>query len=211
MPSETLRRLLAEGQEHGFIGPADLDAHVAHAEGFGLAVERTGLVPDRAVDLGSGGGLPALVLAERWPASEWLLVEAHGRRAHHLERAIGELGWQDRVVVGHGRAETFAHDPQHRASADVVTARGFGPPPVTAECGAGFLAVGGRLVVSEPPGSNDEGSRWPAEGPAVLGLEVSLPVEEVGGIGHYRVLRQATSCPDTFPRRVGVPAKRPLF
>ena len=106
-----------------------------------------------------------------------------------------------------GRAEELARRADLRGRFDLVVARGFGPPAVTAECGAGFLVVGGRLVVSEPPGGRPD--RWPAEGLAPLGLEPGRRSRRAGA--SYQVLRQATACPDRYPRRVGIPAKRPLF
>jgi 16S rRNA (guanine527-N7)-methyltransferase len=89
-----------------------------------------------------------------------------------------------------------------------VTARGFGPPPVTAECAAPFLRLGGHLVVSEPRDGEAAEDRWP-EGPlAGLGLTAA---GEWRDPFHYRRFRQATPCPATYPRRTGQPAKRPLF
>jgi 16S rRNA (guanine527-N7)-methyltransferase len=107
----------------------------------------------------------------------------------------------DRTTVVQGRAEEHGRDPGLRGSFDLVTARSFGPPASTAECAAPFLAVGGRLLVSEPPMGPP---RWPVE-VAQLGLRVG---ERVGGI---QVLEQVALCPDRFPRRTGVPLKRPLF
>ncbi len=98
----------------------------------------------------------------------------------------------------------MAHDPSLRGQFDLVVARSFGKPAVTAECAAGFLHVGGFLVVSEPPDVTDE-TRWEPEGLAELGLEDSG--QQVG----CQVMRAVSLCPERFPRRVGIPAKRPLF
>jgi 16S rRNA (guanine527-N7)-methyltransferase len=105
-----------------------------------------------------------------------------------------------------------------RGEFDAVVARSFGPPAVTAECAAPFLVVGGRLVVSEPPGDDrdDEGigasaptpPRWPAKGLARVGLVGEAAWTEPF---HYRSFVLERPCPDEFPRRDGVPAKRPLF
>jgi len=65
--------------------------------------------------------------------------------------------------------------------------------------------VGGRLVVSEPPGADE---RWSADGLATLGL---VPGERWQEPFHYRSFRLTKPCPDDYPRRVGVPGKRPLF
>ena len=98
-----------------------------------------------------------------------------------------------------------------RGGFDGALARSFGRPAVVAECAAPLLRVGGWLVVSEPPRTDaetDPGSRWPATELLQFGLE---PAELIHEDFEYRTLRQASPCPDRFPRRNGVPAKRPLF
>lgn len=161
----------------------------------------------RIVDLGSGGGVPGLVLAEELPSSRWVLIDSNQRRTAFLRSAVAALDLGERVTVWEGRAEDAGRDPSLRAGHDLVVARGFGPPAVTAECAAPLLRVGGCLVVSEPPGS--DGSRWPADGVSALGLQL-LGVA-VRGEGGYAVLQLRTLCGERFSRRSGVPAKRPLF
>ena len=156
-----------------------------------------------ALDLGSGGGLPGLVLAAHWPASRWTLLDASERRTVFLEQAAMELDLQRRVTVVRARAEEAARQPSLRGRFDLVVARSFGPPAVTAECGAGFLQVNGLLVVSEPP--DDRAARWPATELQGLGLQ------DRGRQGSMRVLQQVELAPDVVPRRVGVPAKRPRW
>lgn len=192
--------VLEDARNLGLVGPGPLLPHLDHALGFGPAA-------GACLDLGSGAGLPGLPLAVAWPDSRWTLVDAGVRRAEFLERAVRALGVEERVTVVEGRAEVLARRDGLRGCFDLVVARGFGPPAVTAECGAGFLAVGGRMVVSEPPGGRP--ARWPADGLAVLGLEVG-ETREVSG-ATYQVLRRRGACPDRYPRRVGIPAKRPLF
>jgi 16S rRNA (guanine527-N7)-methyltransferase len=117
----------------------------------------------------------------------------------------------------------------YRGTFDGVVVRSFGPPAVVAECAAPFLRVGGWLIVSEPPTDDDaavldtdsadqqvelrrataeESGRWPADKLAPLGLE---PLESVRTEFGYQILRQVLLCPDRFPRRNGVPSKKPLF
>jgi 16S rRNA (guanine527-N7)-methyltransferase len=169
------------------------------------------------MDLGSGGGLPGLVLAQYWPESAAVLLDASERRTTFLSEAVHELGWDGRVEVVRARAEDAGRNPNLRAGIDVVWARSFGSPPVTAECAAPFLQVGGLLVVSEPP-TRDLGPgpgtvdptrvRWLAPGLAVLGMVPVLTVRESFG---YQVVEQVELCPERFPRRSGVAAKRPLY
>jgi 16S rRNA (guanine527-N7)-methyltransferase len=130
------------------------------------------------------------------------------RRAAFLTEAVAVLGLERRVRVLAERAEVVGRDPAWRGGARVVVARGFGPPAVTAECGAPLLATGGRLVVSEPPDA--DATRWPAPALEALGLAPERAVRIEGGAA-YQVLRQASWCPERFPRRVGIPTKRPLW
>jgi 16S rRNA (guanine527-N7)-methyltransferase len=132
-----------------------------------------------------------------------VLLDANARRGAFLEQVAGEVGVGDRVVVLVDRAERAARLERCRSAFDLVTARSFGPPAVTAECATGFLRVGGKLLVSEPP--EDGGRRWVPEGLAELGLS------DRGRSGSIRVLEQVSLTPERFPRRVGVPAKRPLW
>jgi 16S rRNA (guanine527-N7)-methyltransferase len=161
---------------------------------------------DVVIDLGSGGGLPGLVLATATSAT-LVLVEGSARRAAWLKEAVGALGLSERVEVLPFRAEVVGRDPDRRGRATVVVARAFAPPAVTAECAAPLLRVGGHLVVSEPPDVDER--RWPGEGLARVGLTWSASVAEDGG--HFAVLRQQWACPVAYPRRVGVPERRPLF
>jgi len=216
---------LERSRELGFLGPGPVGPHIEHARRFATALG--GFRPARALDLGSGGGLPGLVLVSAWPTTDWWLLDANHRRTEFLQEAVDALGLADRVTVLRGRAEELAHDPELRGAFDLVVARSFGKPAVTAECAAGFLTVGGSLVVSEPPAvpapavspaagrssptdglydaDTTEGSRWDAEGLAQLGLE------NVGQQVGCQVLRATELCPDRYPRRVGIPGKRPLF
>lgn len=200
-PSPALLGVLDRARRLGVLGPGPVRDHITHADRF--VTELDDLSPGALViDLGSGAGIPGLVVAEARPDLRVLLLDSLERRTALLDEAVGDLGWGHRVTVLLGRAEDVGRRPEWRGGADAVTARSFGPPATTAECAAPFLRLGGRLVVSEPPEGPD---RWPADGLATLGM-----VAADAGVG-VRVLRQSAPCPDRFPRRVGLPAKRPLF
>ena len=204
--ASSLLEVLETARERGLLGPGPVAAHVGHARGFAEAAGRApgGL----ALDLGSGGVVPGLVLAMTWPESRWVLLDGRARSAEFLTEAVGRLGLTPRVEVRERRAEEAARDPGLRGAAELVVARGVAGPGVTAECAAGFLAVAGQLVVSEPPGST--GERWPAEALALVGFAPAQVRETAGGY-RFAVLRQERPCPPRYPRRVGIPAKRPLF
>jgi len=192
----------------GFLGPGPVDAHIEHARGFGLTAEAAlGRAPQRALDLGPGGGIPGLVLADRWPETSVILVESSRRRSEHLRRAVDELGWTGRVKVLHERAELVARDPDYREGVELVTARSFAEPAATAEIAAGLVSVGGFAAVSEPP--DERTDRWPPAELEALGFDPPQFVEQV--VGHFVVVAKRNPAPHDVPRGVGRPGKRPRW
>ena len=196
--------------ERGFLGGMPVAEQIDHSLGFVVAIERIlGRAPDQVADLGTGGGVPGLVLHSCWPQACLCLMDGNQRRTEFLSAEVE--GWSGirSVEVVRGRAEELAHEDRYRFRFDVVVARSFGPPAVTVECGAPLLGSGGMIVVSEPPGDFDE-ARWPLDGLAVLGMELG-PRERFDERFGYQVLVQSEPSPERYPRRTGIPTKRPLF
>lgn len=154
---------LAAIQVRGAIGEASLAGAVAHADQFVAALP---LTARSLADLGSGGGLPGLVIAVRRPDLAITLVERRASRADLLLRAVRALSLTGQVtvladdvrVLGTRAPRTF----------DAVTARSFAAPPITARWAGVLLRSGGVLVVSEPP--DDDPLRWPSATLAAAGL-----------------------------------------
>jgi len=144
---------LAVIQARGAIGERSLPAAVAHADRF------VDLIPPGArslVDLGSGGGLPALVIAWRRPQLKVTMVERRATRADLLRRAVSALGLGDRVEVRAIDAQRLCEEAPH--DFEVVTARSFADPGTTVEMIDELLASGGMALVSEPP--TDRSDAW---------------------------------------------------
>ncbi len=206
-----LMEILTASQAAGHLGPASVDAQITHTLGFSKVLAGAG--PERAADLGSGGGVPGLVLAAlAWPAARWTLIEARARRAAFLQTAVHQLGLHERVTVLQERAEVLGREAQHRGSYDVVTARSFGSPARVAECGAPLLRVGGTLIVSEPPEEDAvtaiSGHRWPAGALASVGLG---PPTFASGPPRLAMMRQVSPTAARYPRRAARLAKAPCF
>lgn len=201
--ADQLDAVLEEARGLGFLGPGPAVDHRRHAEGFLSLLEDQDLAA--AVDLGSGGGVPGLVLASALPHTTWVLVDAMRKRTAFLTDAVARLGLTGRVTVRTERAELTGREPGLRGVHGAVVARGFAPPAVTAELAAPLLHIGGVLIVSEPPGGAD---RWPAAPLAEVGLAVDA---RTPGPPALVQLRQVAPVPDRYPRRVGVPSKRPLW
>ena len=207
-PPGSLREILERARAAGFLGPGPVEAHIAHSEGFAEAAEAArGREPASFADLGSGGGVPGLAMSVRWTAAQGVLVESGRRRSAGLRDAIASLGLERRAEVLEERAELVAQREGYRERFEVVTARSFAGPAITAEVAAGLVAVGGVLVVSEPPRSS--GDRWPARELRELGFGAAEPVDRAQA--HFVVLRKVATAPERYPRGVGRPAKRPLW
>jgi 16S rRNA (guanine527-N7)-methyltransferase len=200
---ENLLMVFEAAKEEGALGPSPVDEHLKHALAWAEILPE----PKRFIDLGSGGGVPGLILAMLFPDSEAVLIDARRRRSANLEISVHTLGLTERVSVLCARAEEAGRDPELRGGFDLVVARSFGSPAITAECAAPFLAVGGSLSVSEPPSASDD--RWQIDGLKSLGL-AKPELHRIGEAG-FMVSRLEALCPEQFPRRNGMPEKRPLW
>jgi len=178
----------------GMLG-GDLDEHVRHGLAFAQILEQLEITEGRGADLGTGGGVPGVVLAAVFSEINWSLIEIRTSRADEVERCTLALGAAN-AVVETAPAQVLAHDDEFRGQYQVVVARAFGPPSIAAECAAGLLAVGGALVVSEPPETDPE--RWPDAAMADLGLGpvAMMTADSVG----FAVARKVQTTDVDLPR-----------
>jgi 16S rRNA (guanine527-N7)-methyltransferase len=129
------------------------------------------------------------------------------KRTRFLKDVLAQAEAPQSGEVITGRAEELAREAFLSGTFDLVTARSFGPPAVTAECAARFLKVGGTLVVSEPPDDSEVG-RWNVEILAALGLK-ALGRVRYGAA--FQILTKTKPTPKDYPRAIGTPNKLPLF
>ncbi|MFM8530482.1 MAG: 16S rRNA (guanine(527)-N(7))-methyltransferase RsmG [Ilumatobacteraceae bacterium] len=160
---------------------------MTQAEAFAAAIPASAR---RVVDVGSGGGLPGLVLIEARPDLHVTLVDRRERSCDFLRRAVRALGAEARVGVVHADLETLGHDVAWRGCYDAATARGVAPPAEVAELVLPLVRPGGVLVVSVA----GTGELWPDSG---LGVLEAVVEERSTGL----VVIRAGTCPDRFPRR----------
>lgn len=200
-----LRSILEEARTLGLLGPEPVERHIRHSQALAERVE----APGSFLDLGAGAGVPGLVLAIVWPAARGTLLDASARRSTFCSRAVERLDLSDRIAVVRARAEVAGRDPDLRDDFDVVVARSFARPAVTAECATPFIRVGGHLLVSEPPDASSSIQRWPVGPMAELGLGPAAPMtgQQVSSV----VSEKLVPTPERFPRRTGIPAKRPRW
>jgi 16S rRNA (guanine527-N7)-methyltransferase len=155
------------------LGAAPIAEVIDHSTAFVDALEG---VSGTVVDLGSGGGVPGLVIAWRRPDLQLVLVDRRATRTDHLRRLVARLGLGTRVSVLVADARDLPQLLDRPVEA--VVARGFGPPAAVLEAVRPILADTGIVVVSEPPGGAD---RWTAD---VVGDDF----ERVPGEGRVAVL-----------------------
>lgn len=222
---DRLRTVLERSRSLGFLGPQSIDIQFAHSAAFSDSLQELQItqrnsesgeeLATRVLDLGSGGGLPGLVVQSMYPDSSVLLLDSMEKRVTFLESAITELEIQDRVTARCERAEHAARDANLRNSFDIVVARSFGKPSLTAECARGFLRDDGLLIVSEPP--EDHSDRWQESGLTALGYEdLGRSSHEYhfrgeSGIAHVRRLRAVGEPNERYPRTPTALKKRPLW
>ena len=164
------------------------------------------------VDIGSGAGVPGIPMGLADAALALTLIESHGRRCDFLETVIAELAL-DGITVRRMRAEEAGRDPELREGFDLAVARAVAPLPVLVEYALPLLRPGG--ILAAPKGSRARDELREAEAAIeVLGGEVleplplSLPEEAVPQL--VVLVRRGGPLSERYPRRPGIPSKRPL-
>ena len=149
----TLQKILDLAVHEGFLTANASREGIEHSKGFLFSEENSSFLKslkneDLAIDLGTGGGLPGLVLST-FTNCFWLLTDRGERRCDFLKKAVFELGLDARVEVVKCSVEELSRG-KYREKVKLVTARSFGPPAITAECATPFLREDGLFIVSEP-------------------------------------------------------------
>jgi 16S rRNA (guanine527-N7)-methyltransferase len=165
----------------------------------------------RIADLGSGAGLPGLVLAAELPQARVDLIESTGRKGEFIAAAIERMGLDNAALIGE-RAEAWAAG-SGREAYDAVTARAVGRLATLAELASPLLREGGVLVAWK--GSRDRGEERELERVAPrVAMEPAevVPVTPYPGSRdrHIHLLRKNGPTPNELPRRDGLAAKRPF-
>lgn len=194
--------LLEANRRTNLTGAKDAAALVPHVlDALTLAAD----VTESLVDVGSGGGLPGIPLALATGARV-ALIEPTAKKAAFLARALATLGISGEVVAE--RAERAARDERLREHFAYATARAVASAPTVAELTVPFLRVGGRALLQRA--SMEPAERQALEEAAPMLGAVLLEERLLGGERRIVVLEKRRPTDERFPRRNGVPEKRPL-
>jgi 16S rRNA (guanine527-N7)-methyltransferase len=163
----------------------------------------------RLVDVGSGGGLPGLPLKIARPGLSVTLVEADQAKAAFLVRACAALGLREVEVLAR-RAEEVGQDALYRESFDVAVARALAPMPVLAELCLPLVRVGGRLLAQKTDSEDLGVARQAIDTLGGAMNSVVAAPSAVRSKGTIVIVDKVRPTPAAYPRRPGIPSRRPL-
>jgi 16S rRNA (guanine527-N7)-methyltransferase len=157
------------------------------------------------IDIGSGGGLPAVPLALALPEVHFALLEANLRKCAFLEHVAARLGLPN-VEVLPGRAEQLGQELRLREQFDRAISRAAAPPSVLLELALPFVRPGGELIAEVS--SVDTHLLEPAA--RLLGGGTPRLERPIPGGSTLLVVPKVTTTPSAYPRRISVPNRKPL-
>lgn len=159
------------------------------------------------IDVGTGAGFPGMVLKIFRPDLKLTLADALKKRCLFLERLCGELEIRD-VSILWGRAEELGRKGELREQYDFATARAVASLPILLEYCTPFLKEGGHFLAMKAKAEEGDSSH------ALMTLCCEIKATECYTLnGEDRMLLTVEKCgatPDKYPRRPGMPEKKPL-
>lgn len=204
--------LIEENSKHNLVSrKAGRDELFSHIEDSRRLLSFLSLENKKVIDIGSGAGFPGLILAIFCPQARVTLVESDLKKSNFLVQASAELDLQN-VEVVRERAEILGQDPHYRSQYDICTSRAVAAINIMLEYGIPLVKTGGSLLLWK-------GKNHPQE---IAEAEAALKTLQarVNNIYLYSLLEEKDRAivevgkkgetPKQYPRRVGMPAKRPL-
>ena len=173
-----------------------------------------GLIPNETIkllDIGAGAGFPSLPMKILYPKLDVTIIDSLNKRINFLQLLSQELDLDD-VHFYHGRAEDFAQDKNFRAHYDFVTARAVARMQVLSELTIPYLKVGGKLLALKASNAPEE----LLEAKNALNLLFSKVENNLnyalpnGDPRYITVVEKKKETPNKYPRKAGMPNKRPL-
>ena len=173
-----------------------------------------GLIPNETIkllDIGAGAGFPSLPMKILYPQLDVTIIDSLNKRINFLQLLAQELDLDD-VHFYHGRAEDLAQDKNFRAQYDFVTARAVARMQVLSELTIPYLQVGGKLLALKASNAPEE----LLEAKNALNLLFSKVEDNLsyalpnGDPRYITVVEKKKETPNKYPRKAGMPNKRPL-
>ena len=170
------------------------------------------LPPPRLIDIGSGAGFPGMVIKIFRPDWDLTLVDSVRKKVQFLEHMVQELQL-NKVTILRARAEALGQDPVYREQSDVAVGRAVADLPVLAEYLLPFCQVGGMMLAFKGPKVKAEVQRAQLAISTLGGRVAEVREVDVPDLGEARylvVVKKIAPTPAPYPRKAGVPGKKPL-
>lgn len=177
----------------------------------GTGKDLTDKKPLSLIDVGTGAGLPGMVLKIVFPELNVTLFDSLNKRLVFLNEVIEELGLAGITTV-HGRAEDTAHDKNHREKYDIAVARAVADLSVLSEYCLPFVKTGGRFISYKASGSEEEIQKADKAITVLGGKTENVSAYDAGdGIKRLTVtIRKEKQTPGRYPRKAGTPSREPI-
>jgi 16S rRNA (guanine527-N7)-methyltransferase len=169
-------------------------------------------MPPLLLDVGAGAGIPGIPLKILFPSIRLTLLDSVARKTSFLAHLVARLGLEG-VEVLTGRAEHLAHDGRYRERFDLVLSRGVAKLATLAELALPFCIMGGTFI-AQKKGEIEGEIEAAARAIDILGGRMKgvkwVGMEELGEERALVIIDKLNPTPQHYPRRAGVPQKRPL-
>ena len=168
--------------------------------------------PVSVIDLGTGAGFPGMPLKIMFPDLKITLADSLNKRILFLDEVISELGLTDIQTV-HARAEDLAHDPNYREQYDYCVSRAVANLSSLSEYCLPFVRIGGSFI-SYKSGEIEEELAAAKKAIFLLGGQfdrvIPFQLEGTDLNRSFVVIRKEKKTAKTYPRKSGMPTKKPL-
>ena len=164
------------------------------------------------IDVGTGGGFPAIPLAVYAPDKHFTLLDSLNKRLRIIDELAGGLDITNITLV-HGRAEDVARNREHREKYDLCVSRAVSNLATLSEYCLPFIKVGGYLLAYKGPGADQEVKDAEKALKTLGGSLVDIretTMEEYGLDHRILVIEKVRNTPKAYPRKAGTPLKEPL-
>lgn len=163
------------------------------------------------LDIGTGGGFPGIPLKIIYPCMQLSLMEATNKKVDFLRKLVTEL-CLDNVTILWGRAEEFGQQVQYREKYDVVVARALAELNTLVELALPFVKNKGIFIAYKGQRYNEELEKADKAIQALGGELQDIIESDITGVKRaFVIIKKAISTPDKYPRRTGMPNKRPIL
>ena len=164
------------------------------------------------IDIGTGAGFPGLPLKILLRQPRLTLLDSTAKKAAFLRHVVDKLKLSD-VEIVNDRAERVAHLPQYREQFDVVVSRAVAPLATLVELALPFCRLGGKFI-AQKKGTLEQETTDARKAIEVLGGRLSevrrIEMEVFRDVRYLVVVGKVSPTPQKYPRRPGMPGKRPI-